>query len=583
LILLILFALLAGAGTALSPCVLPVLPAVLSAGVTGGRRRPLGVATGLALSFTFATVGLVYLIDALGLPDDFARKLAIVVLFGFGLMLLLPPLSDRVEAFASRFTGGPKGAGREGFGGGLLLGASLGFVYFPCAGPILSAVIVVSSSQAFTLDKLIVAFAYSIGSAGVIYAILLLGRRLTDRLGPIKGRVNQAMGLVMIAVALLLVTNTDISFENWLARNAPGFVFNPTKAIETSGAVAGDLSSIRGGHGIGSRPGIAEASAGRTGPRSTLPVLGPAADFTNTQRWFNTPGGRPLSIHGLRGKVVLVDFWTYTCINCIRTLPYVEAWYRRYHRDGLEVVGVHTPEFPFEKEAGNVQQAIKTDGISYPVVQDNDYGTWSAYGNQYWPADYLIDAQGRVRDVHFGEGDYGKTEQAIRSLLAERGRARLGHDVRVRAQAPSRTVTTPESYLGGAKAQTVLDRLLPGVHSYTLPPSGSPPPDRIALGGSWRLEADSATAVSGAGLQLNFGARRVFLVLGSAGGRPRSLQVRLDGQPISSADAGSDVHGGTVTVSRQRLYNLVDLPKVERHTLSLSFAPGISGYAFTFG
>jgi len=207
--LLILFALIAGAGTALSPCVLPVLPAVLSAGVTGGRRRPLGVATGLALSFTFATVALVYVIDALGLPNDFARTLAIVVLAVFGVTLLVPPLSDRVEALASRFVSGPQGFRGDGFWGGLLLGASLGFVYAPCAGPILAGVITVSASQPFTADKLLVAFAYGIGSAAVIYAILLGGRRVTDHLGRLRGRVNYVMGAVMIAVAMLIVASTS--------------------------------------------------------------------------------------------------------------------------------------------------------------------------------------------------------------------------------------------------------------------------------------------------------------------------------------------------------------------------------------
>jgi len=583
MVLLIIFAFVAGAGTALSPCVLPVLPAVLSAGVTGGRRRPLGVATGLALSFTFATVGLVYVLDALGLPDDFSRNLAIVVLFSFGLLLLIPPLSDRVEAYASRLTGGPRAAGREGFFGGLLLGGSLGFVYAPCAGPILSAVVVASASQAFTIDKLLIAFAYSIGSAVVIYALLLGGRRVADRLAPVKGRVNFVMGALMIAVALLLATNVDTKFESWLARTSSlSFFSNPTESIESAGAVQGDLSSLRSSHsGIGSNSNVTERSAHSVEHQSSLPILGRAPDFTGTEQWFNTPGGKKLTLAELRGKVVLVDFWTYTCINCQRTLPYVEAWYKRYKRDGLVVVGVHTPEFPFEKIASNVQGAISDDGLTYPVAQDNEYGTWNAWGNQYWPAKYLIDPQGRVRFAHFGEGKYGETESAIRSLLAERKR-HLGGMVKVNAQVPSRGVTTPESYLGGEKGRTIVNTLHPGVNDYSIP-SGGPPKDGIALGGRWDLALDSATGVSNSELQLNFGARRVFLVLGSRGGVPRQVQVLLDGRPISAADAGDDVHNGTVTVTRHDLYDLVDLPKVERHTLTLRFAPGVSGYAFTFG
>jgi cytochrome c biogenesis protein CcdA/thiol-disulfide isomerase/thioredoxin len=573
-LLLILFALIAGAGTALSPCVLPVLPAVLSAGVTGGRRRPLGVATGLALSFTFATVALVYVIDALGLPDDFARKLAIVVLAVFGITLLVPPLSDRVEALASRMVGGPQRIRGGGFWGGLLLGASLGFVYAPCAGPILAGVITVSASQPLMADKILVALAYGIGSAAVIYAILLGGRRVTDHLGPLRGRVNYVMGAVMIAVAVVLITDTDIRFETTLAKSAPDFLVNPTKSIEDSSAVEDDLARLRG-HSVQRAVGEKEAEAG-----SRLPVLAPAPNFTATQRWFNTPGGQALSIPELRGKVVLIDFWTYTCINCLRTLPHVEAWYRKYRGDGLVVVGVHTPEFPFEKEAGNVEQAIASNDLTYPVAQDNDYGTWNAYGNQYWPAKYLIDTRGRVRYVHFGEGEYDTTERAIRSLLAERGDRGLGGETRVRAEQPSAGLTTPESYLGGARADRFVNGPFSGAHRYALP--AALPPDHLAYGGRWRITGDSATALQGAKLKLAFGARRVFLVLGSPQAQ-LPLQVLLDGEPIPDRLAGADVRGGAATIGAQRLYKLVDLPRVERHVLTLRFSPGISGYAFTFG
>jgi cytochrome c biogenesis protein CcdA/thiol-disulfide isomerase/thioredoxin len=574
MLLLILFALIAGAGTALSPCVLPVLPAVLSVGVTGGRRRPLGVATGLALSFTFATVALVYVIDALGLPDDFARKLAIVVLAVFGITLLVPPLSDRVEALASRMVGGPQGFRGDGFWGGLLLGASLGFVYAPCAGPILAGVITVSASQPLMADKILVALAYGIGSAAVIYAILLGGRRVTDHLGPLRGRVNYVMGAVMIAVAVVLITDTDIRFETTLAKSAPDFLVNPTKSLEDSSAVEDDLAGLRG-HSVQRAVGEKQADAG-----SRLPVLARAPNFTDNQRWFNTPGGRALSIPELRGKVVLIDFWTYTCINCLRTLPHVEAWYRKYRGDGLVVVGVHTPEFPFEKEAGNVEQAIASNGLTYPVAQDNDYGTWNAYGNQYWPAKYLIDPRGRVRFVHFGEGEYDTTERAIRSLLAERDDRGLGGETRVRAEQTSAGVTTPESYLGGARADRFVNGPLPGAHSYALPTAL--PPDHLAYGGRWKITGDSATALQGAKLELAFGARRVFLVLGSPQA-PLPLQVLLDGEPIPDRLAGADVRGGAATIGAQRLYKLVDLPRVERHVLTLRFSPGISGYAFTFG
>jgi cytochrome c biogenesis protein CcdA/thiol-disulfide isomerase/thioredoxin len=576
-VLLIIFALLAGAGTALSPCVLPVLPAVLSAGLTGGRWRPLGVVAGLALSFTFATVALVYVIDALGLPNDIARTIAIAVLATFGISLLVPPLSARIEAWISRLVPGPSLAGGEGFGSGLLIGGSLGFVYAPCAGPILAGVITVSAAQDFTVGKLAVALAYSIGSALTLYLLIRGGRRLTGRLAAYRGYVQIALGIVMVGVAALMVADLDIRFERAIADELPSALVSPTSRLEQSSAVADDLAKLRGGH-LRSEGGQSEAQSG-----ATLPDYGAAPPFTGTQRWFNTPGDRPRSLVGLRGRVVLVDFWTYTCINCIRTLPYVEAWYRRYHRDGLEVVGVHTPEFPFEKEASNVKRAIGEDGLTYPVVQDNDYATWTAYGNQYWPAKYLIDAHGRIRYVHFGEGEYPATERAIRSLLAEAGHPSLGGEARAHAQTADPNATTPESYLGAARAERFVNGTIrPGPHDFGPPPSQLPD-DQLAYWGRWRIRNSAATAAApGASLELSFQARRVFLVMGSPG-RPADVRVLLDGKPIPAPDAGEDVEGGRAIVSKQRLYRLVDLPKAERHLLTLRFSPGVSGFAFTFG
>ncbi|MDX6581708.1 MAG: hypothetical protein QOI10_892 [Solirubrobacterales bacterium] len=578
MILLVAFAFIAGAGTALSPCVLPILPAILSAGVTGGRRRPLGIVMGLALSFTFATVALVYVIDALGLPDDITRKIAIVVLAGFGLSLLVPPISDRIEAYIQRLVPAPSRPGREGFGGGILLGASLGFVYAPCAGPILAGVITVSASQTFTFGRLAVALAYSIGSAAVLYVLIIGGRRISDRLRAHRGRVQMAMGTVMIAVAVVMATNLDVRFESSIAQSLPSALIDPANRIETDSAISDNLADLRGssGHGPGSSPVAATASA-------PLPNQGPAPEFTNTQQWFNTPNGQPLTLAGLRGKVVLVDFWTYTCINCIRTLPYLEGWYQKYHRDGLEIVGVHTPEFPFERIASNVERAIGQFGITYPVAQDNELGTWNAYANQYWPADYLIDAKGDVRMVHFGEGGYAEAEKRIRELLAEAGSAPGGGRAKVSAQKADPGLATPETYLGAARAQGVAgDPLRPGTSTYRALPPRQLGLNGLSYGGRWTIGAEAATAAGDSSLELSFKARRVFLVLGSPG-QARDLRVELDGRPIPASLSGDDVKGSAATITSQRLYRLVDLPRAESHILTLKFAPGISGYAFTFG
>src|SRR5215204_1347374 len=572
--LLMLFALVAGAGTALSPCVLPILPAVLSAGVTGGRRRPLGVVTGLALSFTFATVGLVYVIDALGLPNGVTRDLAIVVLFAFGLCLLVPPIGDRVEAFASRLAPGPARFGGDGFGSGLVVGASLGLVYAPCAGPILVGVIVVSAAQDFTAGRLAVALSYAAGSAVVLYLLLLGGRRFAQRLAPVRGRVQMALGAVMVLVAVAMTADLDTRFQTAIASDLPDFLVNPTGEIERSEVVAADLAKVRQ-----SGPPIVDPS--ELDDPLSLDSYGQAPDFTGTQEWFNTAGGDSLSMAELRGTVVLIDFWTYTCINCIRTLPYLEAWQRRYGSKGFAVVGVHSPEFPFEKDADNVRAAIRQNHLTYPVVQDNDLATWDAWGNQYWPADYLVDAQGNVRHAHFGEGDYDETERAIRTLLDEAGHRDLGPGARASGQSPSTELTTPETYLGALRARGWVTPVHPGHQDYGAA-AGPLSINQFAYAGRWAITDEDATSEEGAEIDLEFDARRVFLVLGSPE-RARRIQILLDGRPIPENRAGEDVHHGRVTVGAQRLYRLVDLPAVSQHRLSLIFEPGISGYAFTFG
>jgi cytochrome c biogenesis protein CcdA/thiol-disulfide isomerase/thioredoxin len=637
--LLILFGFVAGAATALSPCVLPVLPIALSAGATGGRRRPLGIVAGLAVSFTFATVALVYVISALGLPDDLLRKLAIVVLIAFGVSLTIPPLAARIEAYMSRFagragvkslSGNPRArpaaadtarggvlgrpnsarlfglpaslprlvrrspaahagsrtgsrSGGDGFWSGTAVGASLGLVYAPCAGPILAGVITVSASQPFTGGRLAVALAYGVGSAVVLYLLMLGGRRVMAPLARRGIGLQVAMGAVMVVVALAMLGNYDIKFQNRIASSLPSFLVNPSKSLEDTAAAREALSEVRGGpsSALGAAVAKAGASPGGGGAKSGLPVLGAAPEFVDTQRWFNTPGDRPLTLRSLRGRVVLVDFWTYSCINCIRTLPYLTAWDRRYRRDGLTIVGVHSPEFPFEKDAGNVEEAIERNGIHYPVVQDNDLATFAAYGTEYWPAEYFVDARGRVRYAHFGEGEYGEKEKIIRELLDEAGHEVSGPGSGAKGVEASAGVTTPESYLGSLRAERFVNGpIAAGAHDFGRP--SKPPVNGLAYGGRWRIAPESATAGPGAGLDLHFGARRVYLVLGSPG-RSRRVRVLLNGRPIPDRLAGADVHGGAVTVTGQRLYDLVDLPKVERGLLRLVPERGVTGYAFTFG
>jgi len=595
MIVLIGFAILAGAGTALSPCVLPVLPALLSAGGVGGRRRPLGIVLGLSLTFTVTIVGVANVVDGVGLGSDPLRDLAIAVLLAFGVVLLAPGLSARLEAPLSRLARfGPSDSG-DGFFSGLLVGGALGFVYTPCASPILAAVISVSAASGRTVA---LAIAYAGGSAIVLLLLTLGGRSLFERIrragrGP---ALQRALGVVMILTAVAILTNLDVSFDKLVAEKIPDV--NLTASLECSSGVTGRLHEITGrqarfapANGSSSCHGSASAVkvAAKGAPQSallqrasTLRDLGAAPDFTDTEEWFNTPGGRPLTLAGLRGRVVLVDFWTYTCINCIRTLPYLKAWDAAYRRDGLTIVGVETPEFAFEKDAANVRDAIGQFGLRYPVVQDNEMGTWNAYGNEYWPADYLIDARGHVRYAAFGEGDYDKTETAIRALLAEKG-ARVGGRGHATGVVVPSQQTTPETYVGTARAEGWMHAPEAGLHDYGGPVTGELALNEFALSGRWRIAEQPATAVAGAGIDVEFKARHVYLVLSSPGERPLPVQVLLDGRPISAADAGADVHGGVVTVRRQRLYSLVSLPGDRRAHLSLRFAPGVSAFAFTFG
>ena len=526
--------------------------------------------SGLSITFTVTVVGLASVVDGVGLGSDPLRDVAVVVLLAFGLALLLPDVAARLEAPLSRLARfGPRTTG-DGFASGLLVGGALGFVYTPCASPILAAVISVSAASGKTIA---IGLAYAAGSAVVLLALALGGRRVFDRVrragrGPL---LQRALGTIMLLTAVAIITNLDVNFDQFVAEKIPNV--NLTASLECSKTVTGRLEEITGrkakfvaangssdceGSGTSTVHAVAHDASQATllAAARSLPDLGTAPEFTETQDWFNTPGGRPLTLASLRGHVVLIDFWTYTCINCIRTLPYLKAWDAAYRRDGLTVVGVEAPEFDFEKDAGNVADAIGQFGLRYPVVQDNDMGTWNAYGNQYWPADYLIDAKGRVRYATFGEGDYDKTETAIRALLAEAGHQVGGKSHPTDVIAPSE-IATPETYMGTLRAQGWIDGPKTGTHDYGPPPSGALPLNDFAYSGTWNVTAQPAEAISGAGVDLEFKAKNVYLVLSSPGERPLSVHVSLDGRQIPAADAGADVHDGVVTVRRQRLYSLV--------------------------
>ncbi len=592
--LLMLFALIAGAGTAITPCVLPVLPALLSASAVGGRRRPLGIVLGLAATFTIAIVALAQLVKGVGLASGAARTLSIVVLIGFGLVLLIPELAARVQAPLSRLARfGPKTRG-DGFWSGVGVGGALGFVCAPCAGPILAAVTSVSASNGASARVVAVAVSYAVGLSAVLLLYALGGRAVVGRIRrSVHGHVvERTLGVVLLATGVAMATNLDVRFEEALAKDTglPAFLVDPTRSLENSHAVQSRLASLRpqSRFALRQREASVQPVATRIGvsipgvKTPSLPNLGAAPEFTDTQRWWGTPDGRPLTLSGLRGHVVLVDFWTYTCINCIRTLPFLKGLYATYHRYGLEIVGVETPEFTFEQDAGNVQQAIRSDGLRYPVVQDNHYGTWNAYQNQYWPAEYLIDAHGDVRHTQFGEGDYKQDEAAVRALLYDAGAHQLPPPMTAHATVPAAQLATPETYLDPQRGQGFVTPLEPGVHSY--PGTSSVGLNQFALRGTWKLNSQSAMPVApGASIDAGFQAADAYLVMTSAGNTPRQVRVLLDGRPIPASAAGADVHDGKVTVQGQRLYALAHFSQAEQHALTLQLPPGVSAYDFTFG
>jgi cytochrome c biogenesis protein CcdA/thiol-disulfide isomerase/thioredoxin len=530
--------LLAGLVTSISPCVLPVLPILLAGGASG--RKPFRIISGLVVSFVVFTLFATWLLNKLGLPGDLLRNIAIALLFLVAATLLVPQIGlllERPFARLTRFRAG---------GGGFLLGGSLGLVFVPCAGPLLAAVVSQAAQNKFGFWTIAVTFTYALGAAVPMLAIAIGGNDVARR---VRGRAESlriASGVLMAAAGLVFVFHLD----ERIAKFVPGYTHFLQSKIEDNHLARKELAKLRGGKTLVAK---SAATAGLA-DYGVAPALHPGGD------WFNSP---PLTLKQLRGKVVLIDFWTYSCINCLRTLPHLEAWDATYRSRGLVIIGVHTPEFAFEHVASNVDGAVKRLGVKYPVVQDNQYGTWNAYSNQYWPAEYLIDRSGHVRHLHFGEGEYGTTETLIRRLLGAQG-----------AKAPSMPDltpaerSTPESYLGWGRLARYAGSPLhdDALGSYVFPKTLAQ--DALAYSGQWRVEQERIVAGKDARLRLHYLAKHVYLVLGG-GGR---VELLVNGVRVK-----------TVTVDSYRLYTLRNALLPENATLELRFTPGVQAYAFTFG
>jgi cytochrome c biogenesis protein CcdA/thiol-disulfide isomerase/thioredoxin len=563
--ILIPVAFIAGLVTAVSPCVLPILPIVLATGAGGDRRRPFLVIAGLIASFSFFTLASVQIIEALHLPSSTLRDVAIAVIAVFGLTLLVPAISRSWERLTARVPAVGVRLARPGVAGGLITGVGLGLVWTPCAGPILGAITSLAVTAPGSASTLILVIVYSIGAGLPLLAIALGGRAALSRLRlrAASSWASRAFGALVLVTAGLMAAGADTAVSADLTSALPDWT-GALQTLERSGPVQSALEALGVGSGNGS---------------DTVQASGPLApELTGIDHWLNSP---PLTLAELRGKVVLIDFWTYSCINCIRTLPYVEGWYQKYAADGFVVVGVHTPEFAFEHDTSNVAAAIARFGITYPIAQDNEYATWRAYSNAYWPADYLIDATGHIRDVHYGEGNYLETEQAIRQLLLEAGHPNLP---------PAATSASPPPFTMGESAETYLgtnrgsyfayhDSVPSGTGTFAFP--ASLPDAEWALSGTFDFQPEYVTATAaGDKLELSFYARDVYLVM--AADSPVRVKVSVTGaSSAGTEDVGPD---GTMTVGAARLYHLVHLGSVKQATVTLTFeSAGARAYAFTFG
>lgn len=578
MILLFFFAFLSGLVTIAAPCIWPILPLILSTTTTGGHRKPLGITLGIVVSFGFLTLFLSSLIAVIPFNPNILRYFAVVVLIILGLTLIIPRLSGILEAWVSTLSGRfGKTNQSTGFVPGFLTGLALGVVWAPCAGPILATIATLAATQKISLGLILVTFFYVVGIGIPLFFFATLGRTLFTKsrfLSAYTGRIQQVFGIVMLIAAILIVTNYDTVLEAKLLNYFPSYT-QFLNRLEGNSGVKTQLNLLKNQQSL------------QSDQNGLFNVNYPAPDFTGIDAWLNLPAGsgKTLSLNDLKGKVVLVDFWTYTCINCIRTLPHVTSWYDKYKDDGFVVVGVHTPEFAFEHDTGNVKNAIERFGIHYPVAQDNEYSTWNAYNNQYWPAEYLIDAQGTVRRAHFGEGEYDVTEKAIQALLKEAGKSVTGSTTIMPDQTP-RGIISPETYLGSKRMQYYFPTgsLQNGTQTFTL--TDNPRVNSFSYGGQWTIGDEEAISGQKATLSYHFNASKVFIILRpSSAGVVGTVKVWLDGKMIDPSGAGVDVKDGIITVDSDRLYNVVDLQgKIEDHVLKLEFqTPGVKAYTFTFG
>ena len=575
--LIYLLAFVGGVLTILSPCILPVLPFVFSRADQPFRRSGLPLLTGMALTFALVATAAAFGGHWVVRLNQGGRYVAIAIFLVLGLTLLFPSLAEAltrplVQAGA-KIQGGP--SSEIGVGKSFVLGISTGLLWAPCAGPILGLILTGAAIQGPGVRSSFLLLSYALGAATSLGIALLAGKKVFSAMKrslSFDVWIRRALGVAVIVGVVAIALGWD---TNLLTKFS--FV-NTAKAEE-------HLVSALGAH----KPALVPVSAAE--PVLVLADEGPMPELSGAVGWLNSP---PLTTKSLRGKVVVIDFWTYSCINCLRALPYVEGWSAKYKDAGLVVIGVHTPEFAFEKERSNVEKAVRDLHITYPVAIDSDYKIWEAFNNQYWPAHYFIDGKGRIRAHHFGEGNYAESERVIQELLKENGATSLAEGVLnvtgigAEAASDSKNVGSPETYVGYKRAGNFASA---GPIARDSRKTYSPQPrlslNQWALGGSWKVGDESAVLESVPGkIVFRFHARDLHLVLGpTKNGKPIRFTVKLDGTAPGD-DHGADTDAtGSGTVQGNRLYQLIrQKGAVEDRTFEIDFLdPGVQAFAFTFG
>lgn len=568
---LIIIGLLGGLITGISPCILPVLPVIFLTGgaqsakfdgevVPATRSRPYLVIAGLVLSFTLVTLGGSLLLGLLNLPQDIIRWVGIAVLVIIGVGLVVPRFERILERPFQRFGQREVKNRGNGFGVGLALGA----VFVPCAGPVLAAIIVAGSTGRIGIGTVLLTVSFAIGVAVPLLVFALAGRSVIERIRAFRTReraLRIAAGIAMIALAVGLIFNVPQALQRLLPDYTSPLQQELADSEEVSDAL--DLGGL-----------VNEENKDLdkcTNGAAELESCGTAPSIRGVEQWLNTPNGQPVDLQSLKGQVVLIDFWAYSCINCQRSLPHVVAWDEAYRDLGLQVIGIHSPEYAFEKDPDNVAAGIADFGIEYPVALDNDLATWTNYRNRYWPAHYLIDAQGTVRHISFGEGNYAATEKLIRQLLQDADPdVQLPPATDVADETPDVGSTTRETFLGSSKDVNFGggSAYRAGTREFTLP--DDQPDDSFALGGGWTVETQYATPSGDTGsVRLNYHAAEVRMVVAGSGevivrdGTGDEQRIRVEGTP--------------------RSYALAEAGEVVEGTFTLEIPNGVQVYSFTFG